>query len=63
MAATDANGQTFDVGSIVNIPCVVTSIATGVGIPDLVLTTKYPSPAGSTETISTMSADQVVLSK
>lgn len=51
MPTSDAIQHTFEIGDIVNVPCVVTAI-TGVSQPALTLTTKYPGWDGNTDTVS-----------
>ncbi len=59
---TDRLQSNFQVGDIVNIPCVVTAV-TGTTSPAVSLTTKYPAFDGNTDTISGMDAIQVIKDK
>ena len=65
MPATDANGQTFNVGDVVNVPCVVTALtpANGPAIAALTLTTIYAGANGNTDSVSSIDASEVVLKK
>jgi hypothetical protein len=66
MSATDVITNKFDIGSIVNVPMVVTAIGatSQVGVPILGLTTKYKTPDGSVAiSVATIYATQVILDK
>jgi len=59
----DALGQNFDVGDIVMLPCVVTSIDTSPVAPavqEINMTAKYANPDGSTKETFQVFATTVV---
>lgn len=51
----------FEVGDVVNVPCVVTAVS-GTSQPALTLTTKYKGWDGNTDSIS-VDSKQVITSK
>lgn len=52
------------VGSIVNVPFTVTALgALSGGVPVLTLVSKYPNPAGSYITVTTIYSTQVMIDK
>jgi hypothetical protein len=64
MPYTDGNGESFNVGDVVNVPCTVTATGAAVlGIPVLTLTSLYKDPNGSAVTISTIYTTQTVVKK
>lgn len=58
--AYDNNGNPFQVGAIVNVPCVVAAITTSSqnGIQLLTLTAQYNSPNNTPLSITTVYANQ-----
>jgi hypothetical protein len=62
MATKDLIAGQFNVGDVVNVPCVVTAIGGTAAQPALTLTTKYPGFNGSTDSIS-VDAVQVITDK
>lgn len=59
---TDAIAGQFNVGDVVNVPCVVTAVS-GTSQPSLTLTTKYKGFAGTTDTITGVDSNQVITAK
>jgi hypothetical protein len=59
----DAIQSQFEIGDIVDIPCVVTGIGGTPAEPTLTLTTKYKGFAGTTDDISTVDTKQVIKDK
>lgn len=62
MAVSDNIQGQFEVGAIVNVPCVVTAIGGTSTEPALTLTTKYPGFDGNKDTVSVDSV-QVIIDK
>ncbi len=65
MQGTDNSGNPFNVGDIVNVPMVVTSIGVTLqnGVPILGLTAKYNTPNDSEITVATLYSNQVVIDR
>lgn len=61
MPVQDRLQQWFDTGAIVNVPCRVTSIGGTAAAPTVTLTSKYANFSGSTSSVGTFDAIQVVL--
>ena len=61
MATSDVIQGQFEVGDIVNVPCVVSAIS-GATQPALTLTTKYKGWDGNTDSIS-VDSKQVIKDK
>jgi hypothetical protein len=53
----------FDVGSVVNVPCVVSAIGGTPAKPTLTLVTKYVDFSGNLITLTTVDAKQVIVDK
>lgn len=62
MATKDNIQGDFEIGDVVNVPCVVTGIS-GSTQPVLTLQTKYPGFNGSTDTVSSLDSIQVIKDK
>ena len=63
MAVTDAVQNEVEVGSIVNVPCVVTAIGGTTAQPTVTLATKYEGFDGNTDVVGPVDAIQVVTDK
>lgn len=60
MPTTDAIQHQFQVGDIVNVPCVVTAVTGTIASPVVTLTTKYAGFDGNTDSIGPIDANQVM---
>lgn len=60
---TDAIQHKFELGDIVNVPCVVTAIGGTTAQPTVTLTTKYQGFNAATDSIGPIDAIQVIQDK
>lgn len=60
MPTSDAIQHQFQVGDIVNVPCVVTAVTGAAASPVVTLTTKYAGFDGNTDSIGPIDANQVM---
>ena len=60
---TDRLQAEFNVGDVVNIPCVVTAIGGTTAKPTVAMTSKYEGFDGNTDSVTTLDSIQVVKDK
>lgn len=63
MATSDATQNQFNVGDVVNVPCIVTAIGGTPQEPTVTMTTKYDGYDGNADTVGPLDNLQVVLNK
>jgi len=57
----DAIQRRFEVGQVVNVPCIVTAVGGDGAEPTVTMTTKYAGFNGNTDTVGPLDANQVIV--